>query len=74
MLFIGITELEEAINYWRSKSPVNGDTLELSPHVTALSKPYALLIIQNAQRLSVEHLDTDALLAWQGYKKAIQKS
>jgi hypothetical protein len=73
MLFIGITELEEAINYWRSQSPSIGDTLQLSPHVTALSKPYALLIIQGAQRLTVDHLDADALIAWQSYKNAIQK-
>ena len=74
MLFISITELEEAINYWRSQSPSSGETLQLCSQVSALSKPYALLIIQGAQRLAVDSLDESARLAWQSYKNAVNKS
>lgn len=70
MLFISITELENAINYWRSQSPSTGDTLQLCPEVNALSKPYALLIIQGAQRLPIDSLDEKALAAWQTFKSA----
>ena len=67
MLFITLPELESAINYWRMQSPSVGDSLELCPEVSALAKPYAVLIIQGAQRLAVDYLDEKALHAWNGY-------
>ena len=67
MLFISVPELESAINYWRSQSPSVGDALELCPEVSALAKPYAVLIIQGAQRLAMDYLDPKALAAWNGY-------
>ncbi len=73
MLFISISELEAAINYWRTLSPTQGDALELCKEVTALSKPYAILIIQGAQRLAIDHLDAEALKAWNVYQASIKK-
>jgi hypothetical protein len=35
--------------------------------VSALAKPYAVLIIQGAQRLAIDYLDPKALAAWNGY-------
>jgi hypothetical protein len=67
MLFISLPELEAAINYWRTQSPSVGDALELCPEASALAKPYAVLIIQGAQRLAVDYLDPKALAAWNGY-------
>ncbi len=67
MLFISLSELEAAINYWRSKSPSVGDALELCPEVSALAKPYAVSIIQGAQRVAVDYLDPKARDAWSGY-------
>jgi hypothetical protein len=67
MLFISLPELEAAINYWRSKSPSVGDALELCPEVSALAKPYAVSIIQGAQRVAVDYLDHHAREAWSGY-------
>lgn len=67
MLFVSITEIEAAINFWRSKSPSQGESLILCPEASALAKPYALLILQGAQRISVDHLDAHALSAWQMY-------
>ncbi len=49
---ISIHELEAAIHGWCSRSPVRGDDLKLCNEVSALTKPYALLIVQrqNAPR------------------------
>ncbi len=74
MLFISLPELEAAINYWRTQSPSIGDALELCPEVSALAKPYAVLIIQGAQRLAIDHLDPKALDAWNGYINHIRSN
>lgn len=57
MLFITIQELEAAINYWRSQSPAKGEELILSKEASALAKPYALMIVQGAQRIPMDILD-----------------
>ena len=45
MLYLTIQELEAAINYWRSKSPAEGEELRLCLEASALAKPYALMIM-----------------------------
>jgi len=67
MLFITIQDLEAAINYWRSQSPAIGEELRLCPEASALAKPYALMIIQGAQRVPVDVLDEAARLAIQKF-------
>lgn len=67
MLFISLPELETAINFWRNKSPSVGESLVLSQEASALAKPYAILILQGAQRISVDNLDAKALDAWNRY-------
>jgi hypothetical protein len=67
MLFISIQDLELAINFWRNKSPSQGEALQLCPQASSLAKPYALMIIQGAQRLPVEALSDNAKLAWSEY-------
>jgi hypothetical protein len=57
MLFVSIQELEAAINYWRAQSPSRGDELILSKEASSLAKPYALMIIQGAQRIPLDMLD-----------------
>jgi hypothetical protein len=74
MLFISLPELEAAINYWRNQSPSVGDALELCPEVSALAKPYAVLIIQGAQRLAIDNLDPKALAAWNAYLSNVHKN
>jgi hypothetical protein len=66
MLFVSIQDLEAAINYWRSQSPAVGEELHLCAEAAALAKPYALMIVQGAQRVPVDVLDEAA-------KSAIQK-
>lgn len=72
MLFINLLELENAINFWRTKSPSQGDSLVLTKEVSALAKPYAILILQGAQRVAVDHLDPPAVDAWNGYLQAVK--
>jgi len=69
MLFVTIQELEAAINYWRSQSPSVGDELRLCPEAAALAKPYALMIVQGAQRVPVDVLDDLARKAIQSFQK-----
>lgn len=67
MALIPIHELEAAINYWRGRSPSSGDELALCKEASALSRPYALLIVQRRSSLPSEQLDEDARAAWEAY-------
>lgn len=71
MLFITIQDLEAAINYWRSQSPAIGEELHLCPEAAALAKPYALMIVQGAQRVPMDVLDEVARLAIQKFLSKI---
>ena len=64
---ISIQELEAAINFWRARSPSSGDELVLCKEASALSKPYALLIVQRRNTLSRDRLDANAQQAWDSY-------
>lgn len=67
MLFVTIQELEAAINYWRELSPSKGDELVLCEEAAALAKPYALMILQESQRIPTETLSEKARVAIQIY-------
>jgi hypothetical protein len=67
---ITINELEAAINFWRTRSPSTGDELRLCKEASALSKPYALLIVQRRTTLPEEALEPLARAAWQAYRNA----
>ncbi|HEV3427537.1 MAG TPA: DUF3717 domain-containing protein [Paraburkholderia sp.] len=72
---ISITELEAAINFWRDRSPSSGDELALCQEASALSRPYALLIVQRQNVFSPDRLDPQARIAWESYvslKKGLQ--
>ena len=72
-MYVSIQELEAAINYWRSQSPAEGEELRLCPEASALAKPYALMIIQGAQRVPIDVLDELATAAIQKFLKANEK-
>jgi hypothetical protein len=72
MLYVSIQELEAAINYWRGQSPAEGEELRLCPEASALAKPYALMIVQGAQRVPVDVLDDLARTAIQKFIKISQ--
>ncbi|ALM85583.1 DUF3717 domain-containing protein [Bordetella sp. N] len=64
---ISITQLEQAINYWRSRSPSTGEEARLCHEAAALATPYALLIFAGLRELRVSDLNDDgrsAYAAW----------
>jgi hypothetical protein len=67
---IPIHELEAAINFWRNRSPSSGDELSLCDEASALSRPYALLIVQRATSMPAQRLDPKARAAWEAYEQA----
>jgi hypothetical protein len=46
----------------------------LCREVSALAKPYAVLIIQGAQRLAIDNLDSKALASWNAYLSNVHKN
>ncbi|SAK39511.1 PF12512 family protein [Caballeronia catudaia] len=69
MAVIPINELEAAINYWRARSPSVGDELSLCKEASALSRPYALLIVQRQSGVPIDQLDDEARAAWEAYER-----
>jgi hypothetical protein len=59
---VTITELEEAINYWRRMRPATGEERALSPEVNALADAYALMIFERSRVLPLSTL-SEAVLA-----------
>lgn len=57
---ITLTELEQAINYWRTVRPSQGEERALSPEVDALATVYALMIFNKAKSVSLESLEPAA--------------
>jgi hypothetical protein len=64
---ISLPELEQAINYWRSLRPSQGEERALSPEVNALATVYAMMIFNQARTIPLDTLEpsTQQLLdAW----------
>ena len=55
-----LTELESAINYWRSARPSLGEQRALSPEVNALADAYALMIFERARTWPLSSLSDEA--------------
>jgi hypothetical protein len=54
---ITLTELEDAINYWRAVRPSLGEERALSPEVNALATTYALMIFHGHKSIPIDALD-----------------
>lgn len=64
---ITLTDLEEAINYWRTQKPSTGEERALSPEVNTLAKVYAVMIYEQQRTMTRERLSPEAahlLDAW----------
>jgi hypothetical protein len=65
---ISLTELEEAINYWRRQRPATGEECALSPEVNTLAGVYALMIFEGVAMTPAEALNARAqelITVWQ---------
>lgn len=67
---IPVTELEQAINYWRNRLPSQGDESRLCAEAAALATPYALMIISQRREISLTELSPLALEAYRGWRAA----
>jgi len=52
-----LTDLEEAINYWRALRPSTGEERALSKEVNALANVYAMMIVQRLRLVPLAALD-----------------
>lgn len=55
-----LTELEEAINYWRQQRPATGEECALSPEVNALAGLYAMMIFERRHEVALEQMEVQA--------------
>lgn len=68
---ITLSDLEQAINYWRGLRPSRGEERALSPEVNQLAEVYALMIYERLRSLPRERVDGGALGlidAWRGQR------
>src|SRR4051794_18118855 len=54
---ITLTELEDAINYWRTLRPSLGEERALSPEVNSLATVYAMMIFNRSRTMPLEAFD-----------------
>lgn len=66
---ISLTELEKAINHWRTVRPSQGEECALSPEVNTLATVYALMIFNKAKSISLESLDPAARQLVESWRK-----
>ena len=65
---VTLPDLEGAINYWRQRSPSQGDELRLCQQASALAEPYAGMIIAHRREIPLGELSEaarEAIAAWQ---------
>ncbi|WP_144629772.1 DUF3717 domain-containing protein [Bordetella genomosp. 13] len=67
---IALPDLEDAINYWRTHSPSQGEEARLCPEAAALAKPYALMIISHRRDIAADDLSPEAREAYRQWRSA----
>lgn len=68
---ISLTQLEQAINYWRTRSPSVGEALRLCPEAAALAPMYAHMIVAHRRELMRHELDEAAGQAFDAWRAAV---
>ena len=66
MAAIHITDIEAAINHWRSRAP-SPDGITLAPEVRALAQVYALMVYRHEDAAEESSLPADARTAWMAW-------
>ena len=64
-----LTDLEQAINYWRALRPSTGEERALSSEVNTLANVYALMIFGHVKSVPLESLDSIALQLLQDWRE-----
>ena len=65
---ITLTELEEAINYWRTLRPSQGEERALSPEVNSLATVYAMMIYGKRRTLPLDDLKPSSRQLIEGWR------
>lgn len=65
---ISINDLEQAINFWRTRSPSDPQELRLCAEAAALAEPYALMILQGERTLALDALSARARAAFDAWR------
>ncbi len=63
MADIHITDIESAINYWRSQKP-STDGLALAPELQALAEVYGTMAMERQHKIEATKLSPPAMAAW----------
>ncbi len=66
MAAIHITDIEAAINHWRSRAP-SPDGISLAPQIRALGEIYAQMVFRREDAVDEDSLPPEALEAWHGW-------
>ena len=66
---ITLPQIEEAINYWRNRSPAQAS--RLCPEAAALAVPYALMILGHRHEIGAEELEPAAQAAYQAWRATV---
>ncbi|WP_431151206.1 DUF3717 domain-containing protein [Acidovorax facilis] len=66
MAAIHITDIEAAINHWRSRVP-SPDGVSLAPEIRALAEVYAQMVFRREDMVEEDRLPPDALDAWHAW-------
>ncbi len=69
---VTLTELEQAINYWRRMRPSTGEERALSSEVNALADVYALMIFERARTRPLSSLGDEARLLIDGWRTSAE--
>ena len=69
-MLIRLAELEQAINYWRKRTPSEGEELRLSAEVASLAEPYALMIVSGKREMDDAQFSAAARSALQLWRIA----
>lgn len=70
---ITLTELEDAINYWRALRPSSGEERALSAEVNLLASLYALMIFYHQKSIPEEQIKADTLTVLQNWRAQVIK-
>ncbi len=69
---VTLTELEEAINYWRRMRPSTGEERALSAEVNALADAYALMIFERVRTRPLASLGDEATLLIEAWRTSAE--
>ncbi|OVZ64973.1 hypothetical protein CDO44_01055 [Pigmentiphaga sp. NML080357] len=69
---ITLTELEDAINFWRAHKPSTGEEHTLCNEAAALAGPYAAMIMNHRRAVDVAGLPEPARAAIEAWRQARQ--